>query len=143
MNDPSLAAAVIDAVVRCAERAAPADLLRLRRFGAARDEDWIVPIAYAAHRATNGHVPATIATLFETHLPRERGFLERAIAREPVPAGIMAVLRRADEASDIESAARMFLDDGDPTLADDLRRLLMFYRAWREGVRRLIIPSQA
>jgi hypothetical protein len=143
VNDPSLAAAVIDAVVRCAERAAPADLLRLRRFGAARDEDWIVPIAYAAHRATNGHVPATIATLFETHLPRERGFLERAIAREPVPAGIMAVLRRADEASDIESAARMFLDDGDPTLADDLRRLLMFYRAWREGVRRLIIPSQA
>jgi hypothetical protein len=141
LNDPSLAAAVIDAVMRCAERGGPADLLRLRRFAAARDEDWIVPMAYAAHRATNGHVPAALAPLFERHHPRERGFLERAITREPVPAGIIAALRRADEASDIETAARTFLDDGDPTMADDLRRLLMFYRSWKEGVSRLFTAA--
>lgn len=138
LTDPALAFAVIDAVVRRAERGEPRDLDQLRRFAAARDEDWLVPLAYAAHRATNGKVPPAIGPLFDTHQPRQLGFVERNLRRgEAVPTDIMAVLRRADEASDIEGAARVFLENGDPTLADDLRRLLAFYRAWKDPRREM------
>ena len=138
LHDAELAAAVIDAVVSRAERGGPDDLQQLRVFAAARDEDWLLPFAYAAHRATAGKIPTEVTSLLDKHQPRQRGFIERNIRRRDVPpANVLDVFRRSDEASDIDGAAQFFLDHGDPTPARDLRQLLSWYRGWKHSMSKL------
>jgi hypothetical protein len=108
-------------------------------FAAARDEDWLLPFAYAAHRATAGKVPAPVSLLFEKYQPRQRGFVERSMRRRAnAPADVLDVCRRCDQASDLEGAAHFFLAHSDPTPAADLRRLLSWYRGWRNAIENLL-----
>jgi hypothetical protein len=144
LHNPELATAVIDAVVRRAERGEPGDIHQLRMFAAARDEDWLLPFAYAAHRATAGKVPAPVSLLFEKYQPRQRGFVERSMRRRAnAPADVLDVCRRCDQASDLEGAAHFFLAHSDPTPAADLRRLLSWYRGWRNAIENLLSPPVA
>ncbi len=144
LHDPELVTAVIKAVVRRAERGEPDDVQHVRAFAAARDEDWLLPFAYAAHRATAGRIPTSVSTLFDKHRPRQRGFIERNMRRRDIPpADILDVFRRCDEASDLEGAAQFFLEHSDPTPAVDLRRLLAWYRSWRHEIQKLLSPPVA
>ena len=131
--------AVIEAVRRCCETGRAENAAILRRFAAARSEDWLVPLAYAAYRATGGRIPAAMSTLYESYLPVPRGLLQRTVSRRiSVPTDALEAMRIADEASDVEHACRAFLEDSDPTEAADLKSLLSWYRTWRKEIERLL-----
>jgi hypothetical protein len=133
-DDPKLIGDVAEALRRRCERGAPDDLKALREFAAARDEDWLLPLAYAAYRATGGQVPEDMAELYETHQPETRGFLQRnVLGRIAVPTDIVEVLARADEASDLAGAARLFARGGGENVSD-LQALLAWHHDWREGI---------
>jgi hypothetical protein len=138
---PALGPVMRDAVRRRCENASPDALLSIRRFAAARDEDWIVPIAYAAHRAVDGRVPKEMADLFEKHQPVARGFITRNVLnRTNVPTDIVEVMRRGDEASDLSRAARIFIDQSNESKGGDLRALVRYLSEWRSSIQRLIQP---
>jgi len=104
----------------------------LRRFAAARDEDWLTPVAYAAWRACKGVVPRGVSDLVASQ--QERG----AEAEELTKRGgrwegeVLLLLRRADEASSLAEVAALFLRDD--AKSDDLRFLLARHAEWRERV---------
>src|SRR6185436_18032243 len=79
LDDPMLARSVCDALRRRCESGGPEDLITIRRFAAARDEDWIVPMAYAAYRVTGGKIPKEMADLYEAHQPFARSFIRRNV----------------------------------------------------------------
>ena len=136
--------AVVDALRRCCEKGGREEAALLRRFAAARSEDWLVPLAYAAHRSTSGRIPPAMSKLYESYLAVARGFLVKTFSRSiPVPADALEVLRIADEASDVENACRVFQEDSDPTEAADLRALLGWHRAWRQEIERVLTSPAA
>ena len=107
--------AVFDALRRCCEKGRREEAAMLRRFAAARSEDWLVPLAYAAYRSTGGRIPRGMSKLYESYLAVARGFLAKTFSRNiPVPSDALEMLRIADETSDVENACRVFLEDSDP-----------------------------
>ena len=117
-DDPKLIGDMAE-IPRCrCERGAPDDLQALRAFAAARDEDWLLPMAYAAylcHRraGTGGYggagpdAPAGDPRLSATQRAGpHRGPDHRR------------VLARADEASDLARAASLFARGGGDNVSD-------------------------
>lgn len=105
----------------------------VRRFALARDQDWLVPIAYAAARATDRQVPqAVLERLMAQDPPSQDWSVNNFFRRRPkLGNDILQLLRRADEASDLADTARLFLDakQGD---GEDLDALLKVHARWRK-----------
>ncbi len=107
----------------------------MRRFFAARDEDWVVPMGYAAARAVrSGNVPSKVFERLEAFQVGPRKKYSNVDGYEPLMA-----LRRADEAGDLAGVARAFANNAtDRDGADDLRLLLDHYAAWRRQIESMI-----
>jgi hypothetical protein len=116
----------------------PDNINVLRRFFAARDDDWIVPCGYAAARILG---PSLSATEIFDRLSDDDAVFEPGF-RPPEDA--LQVLRFADEASDIPGAAAAFLDGASSSSqVTDLRRLYGYYVAWREQIEELLERNEA
>jgi hypothetical protein len=130
---------VLNALLARCERGTPRDVIALKRFAAARDEDWLLPMAYAAHRGTRGTVPRDIGDLFEKHQPGTRSFVRRNIlSRISVPKDVLHVLRLADEASDLSGALEIFAGASAGPESEDLRFLMSRRQDWRNQIGRII-----
>jgi hypothetical protein len=116
------------------------ELQVIRRFFAARDEDWIVPIAYAAGRALGRS--SNIATVAE-RVPSIHNRLHRPKGR--MPDDVLQFLRAADEASDLGPAAALLLDvfPSGSAANSDLRMLLGHHASWRAAIERLLSTNGA
>lgn len=106
-------------------------------FAAARDQDWIVPMAYAASRATGGKIPSEAEDWLEEHDFGDDA--EEAIASHDP----LVVLRHADEAGALHVVASLFADAGGDTAESlDLRKLLAYHAEWRFGIERALAYSE-
>jgi hypothetical protein len=128
------------AVLACAQGLLPADpddIHALRRFFAARHDDWIVPFGYAAARAVGPSLTAAdiFARLSPSDASIDSGF------RPPEDA--LQLFRWADEASDISGIAAAFLDAGSTARATDLSRLRARYLAWCDQIEALLDRNEA
>lgn len=114
---------------------------RLREYFAARDEDWIVPMGYAAAgmslgKLNLGESPPLADRLESYEIRKERfGFRRAPIANDP-----LQILRRADEASDFRGAAVSILEHlaGGSSSASDMSKLLQWHATWRTSVDRIL-----
>ena len=131
LTDAALGPVVRDALRRRCDKE---DIPTLRRLAAARDEDWIVPLAYAASRATNGAIPTETADFFDRHRAGGQSYLTRRFRSRPIPTDIVEILRRADEASDLAGGARLFAARGGANSVQDLGFLLDRYAEWRAAI---------
>jgi hypothetical protein len=102
--------------------------MMLRRFAAARDEDWIIPIAYAAARVSQGRIPVKVVErLAAADRDQPKVMTDQLSLADP-----LEVLRRADEGSDLVGVARAFVEDD--TARSDLHVLLRHHARWRKGI---------
>jgi hypothetical protein len=108
----------------------------LRQYFAARDEDWLVPLAYAAHRAVPEGRPPPVADRLASYDSSRRGILARALSgRLRVSSDALQQLRRADEASDLRHLAKLFYDNYvDEVGAAELNYLLKLHTHWRKAI---------
>jgi hypothetical protein len=107
-----------------------------RQFAMARDEDWLLPTAYAACRATGGVSP--IDSYFSDYDPAPAESLISRVFRSRSKQGgdWLELLRRADEASDLAYVADLVLQSSqDQKSASDLRLMLRLLSGWQERVR--------
>ena len=110
--------------------------LALRRFAAARDEDWLTPMAYAAWRACNGRVPDGVFEILEAQQEESAEALSVSRRSGKWEGDILMLLRRADEASSLAAVAALFLRDN--VAAEDLRFLLAKHAEWRNRTNSLL-----
>jgi len=107
----------------------------LARVFACRDEDWIVPLGYAAERALKGKARAKLAR-------RLQGYRVDDLSAAPseVTADALTGMFIADEASDIGGYARFILEicGPDESASVDLARLLDYRQAWNEAIASLL-----
>lgn len=112
----------------------------LRYFFASRDDDWIVPMGYAASR-TRGKKDRDAALLnrFRSHnLPGT----DAPIGGRGFPNDALQLLRNADEASDLLGVAHIFEEMGG-TSAHDLRTLLTHHASWSERIQQMLDTGDA
>lgn len=113
----------------------------IRRFAAARDENWLTPAAYAATRGLGMLVvpPALLARL-ASHDPANRSnWLSRALRAKSIDASeMLQALRLADEAGDFEGTARLALQFMSEPARSDLEYLLYTRDAWRRRIDQLL-----
>jgi hypothetical protein len=142
VTDPRIVEAATRAVHEmCARADSPKGRHHIRRWLAARDEDWLMPMAYAAARAVGLEgVPQAAFERVEGYSPQDRSLFNRIrgdisqsvdrTRRDPI-----RIMRLADEASDLRGMADLFLSRAsDKAGAEDLRKLLAAHREWREIV---------
>jgi hypothetical protein len=118
----------------------------LQHFAAARDEDWIAPMAYAAFRATSGVIPASCIELANSYT-RPYGSLIARIGPRPgprpeensIPTDILQMLLLADRAGDLPAMATLFADEFvGSARARDLNLLLREHKRWRDQIDRYL-----
>jgi hypothetical protein len=109
----------------------------LRRFAAARDEDWLTPMAYAAWRAEAGAIPGALFEILEEQ--EERGAKMAGLLQPGGRLGsdILVLLRRCDEASSLAGMAGLFLHSGSAA-TEDLRFLLECHAEWRARMEKVL-----
>jgi hypothetical protein len=102
---------------------------------ACRDEDWVVPLGYAAARATGGRISATISERLASY---DDG-TQNAVQSQP-PTDMLAAMRLADEAGDLHTFAQAVLAECLPSTGavSDLAFLLSCRNAWTDATRRAI-----
>ncbi len=97
---------------------------------ACRQEDWIVPLAYAAVRATGGRLPTEAVQRlagYSTHELEQRGSEQGS--RNSID--LVAAMRIADEAGDLPGFAQLVLQHCPPSSASDsLRALIHCQENW-------------
>jgi hypothetical protein len=150
VSDAKIVDAATSTLMSCAltERAADSDVTRaLQKFAAARDEDWLIPMAYAAFRATSGKIPAACMELASSYDTNVRGLLGRIgnnLRPEPLPTDILQLLTLADSAGDLAGMAALFADEyPGAENARDLNRLLRLHHRWRERIEDFLHASPA
>jgi hypothetical protein len=141
VSDSKIVDAATSTLMSCAlsERSADSGVTRaLQKFAAARDEDWLIPMAYAAYRATSGKIPATCMELASSYDTNARGLLGRLGNNprpEPLPTDILQLLSLADSAGDLAGMAALFADEyAGAENARDLNRLLRLHHRWRARI---------
>jgi hypothetical protein len=113
----------------------------LSRIFAARDEDWIVPMGYAAARAHKVSFPAALSK-------RLAGYQTPSDSGE-IPDEMVGAMRLADEAGDLVGFSKLVLVECDPDVSatTDLRFLLDCRGAWHRSIDEIIgtddLPFQA
>lgn len=140
---------VADAVLRLIARMLddpPQHMRTIRRFFAARDEDWIIPFGYAAARACSwGGLPPTVFARLSSHEPSRSNFpgLDASTKSDEPPSDPIRIMRRADEASDLLETARTILGAGSTSASsEDLRALLRCYTEWRRRIEQVIDETE-
>jgi hypothetical protein len=140
---------VIDAVLRLIARMLddPSQHMQtIRRFFAARDEDWIILLGYAAARACSwSRLPETVFARLSSHDPSRSDFFRglASMKTDEPPSDPIRIMRRADEASDLLETARTILAAGSTTAgSEDLRALLRRYTEWRRRVESIIDEAE-
>lgn len=114
--------------------------LALRQYAAARNGDWLLPIAYAAARATASKIPDAVFKRLQRHsrdtsLPFRSQPSSRRLQDE-----VLQVLRLADEASDLIAVAQLFVDAAvDRSAREDLAFLLTCLGSHRVGLQAAIL----
>jgi hypothetical protein len=117
-----------------ADENGPEAIQTLRYFFAARDDDWIVPMGYAAARdPVRRDRTEELETRFASHSLRGSGLLFSRRPRRRIPDDPLQLLRSADDASDILGVAHIFANAGGVD-TDDLRSLLLCHTTWRERI---------
>lgn len=114
------------------------EVMKLQQFAAARDEDWIAPMAYAAYRATSGEIPVTCVNRAQSYTASTSGLLGSLGVKSnagEVPSDILQLLTLADRAGDLAAMATLFADAyPGSSRARDLNRLLKAHSEWRHAV---------
>jgi hypothetical protein len=107
----------------------------ISRAFARRDEDWIVPIGYAAARAGQGRPSKAVSRQLTGYVPAMKGARKPAPTFDP-PSDAVAAIRLADEAGDLTGLARLFLHESKPNqrARAELRFLLECHGAWSDAV---------
>ncbi len=110
----------------------------LARIFACRDEDWIVPLGYAAECALKGKTRTRI-------VDRLQGYHVEDLSTTPpdLMADALAGMFIADEAGDIGGYARFILEicGPDEPASADLARLLDYRQAWNEAISSILGPE--
>jgi hypothetical protein len=107
-------------------------LRALSRVFAARDEDWIVPVGYAAARAYDASLSAALSK-------RLAGYQAPSRPGE-IPNDMVGAMRLADEAGDLMEFSKLVLAECDPTAAttNELKFLLNCLAAWRRHLEAVV-----
>jgi hypothetical protein len=113
----------------------------LSQLFACRDEDWIVPIGYAAERANGSRLSSTLSrqlTFYDRCNREKDGGQESAN-------DMMANMRNADEAGELARFASLVLAECDPELREtkELRFLLECRDAYRMAIENAIGHDEA
>lgn len=106
----------------------------LRRFASARHMDCLVPLAYAASRATSSRTPraAQERAIEYDLIGRKQSWISSLFYRRSSREGVINALRLADEAGDLFNMAEMFASHAEEESgADDLRYLVYCLRVRR------------
>ena len=126
---------MLDEMVHESDRPANERAQALSRLFACREEDWIVPLAYAAERAYGSRLSRTLSR----HLDYcERGNLDKRSVDSR--SDMVANMRNADEAGDLAGFTNLLVRECDPNLREskDLRFLLDCRDAWRRAIGNVI-----
>lgn len=107
----------------------------IRSYAAARDEDWLIPMAYAAWRASGGQPRPKVAERLQAQDETTRAQLFGQ--GRGVEGDILQRLRRADEASDLAGTVRLFAGTGEA--GSDLQGLLDLHAAWRRRLHEALL----
>jgi hypothetical protein len=110
----------------------------LRRFFAARNDDWIVPLGYAAARVLGES--SRVVDLFGK-LVRESDSTFEAGFRQPEDA--LQLFRWADEAANTDRTATAVLDMASGPETADLRQMRARWKEWRERIDELLGRNEA
>jgi hypothetical protein len=103
----------------------------LTRFFSARDEDWIVPLGYAAARFSPGPLSPKIKSRLHHYLTETSvGFRSKPT---PVPTEMVGAMRIADEAGDLSGFAHAVWQERNAP-PGDLAFLLNCHQAWRSTI---------
>jgi len=147
VEHPSLANLLEETLERLIANRSDAALQSLRKFFAARDEDWIVPIGYALARmqASTGKKPSPVTERLAAYVsfaPRPGLFARRKSQLLQAPRDLLQVLRLADEASDLGPVVHLLAErSSDLRDAADLSILLARYVAWRQCINRILVGA--
>jgi hypothetical protein len=114
----------------------------LRRFAAARDADWVTPLAYAAQRATDGVIPPQCRERLDFYDIERRGTflgIKSARSRTASSTDYLQLLRTADRASDLRGMLNILMDSVRSThVTSDLRLLYECHARWRQGLEEVL-----
>jgi hypothetical protein len=117
----------------------------LARAFAVRDEDWIVPMGYAAERVCNGSMSRALSKRLE-------GYLSLSPDGKPqgeLPGDCVGAMRLADEAGDLGRFCELVCSERDTgsaparAPADDLGFLQSCHSAWRRSIEDIVGPDVA
>ena len=112
----------------------------LARLFASRDEDWIVPIAYAAERANGSQLSEQLARQLTFY-----GRCNKDKNAKDSGNDMLANMRCADEAGELVRFSNLLLAECDPALraTNELRFLLECLSAWRGAIDSVIGRDEA
>jgi hypothetical protein len=115
----------------------------IRRFAAARNEDWLLPLAYAVARTwTSGELPRAVLERVSSHDPKSMTrWLPRPGASSTADDNVLQLLRGADQAGDLAMTASLFLPKASGAGAADLQTVLTCLAEWRRRIGEMIDPG--
>jgi hypothetical protein len=137
---PEFRVAVLDRMRKLLDSDNPDSMHVLRRFFAARNDDWIVPLGYAAARVLGE--PHRVVDLFG-QLVRENDSVATDEAGFRQPEDALQLLRWADEAANTDRTVAAVLDMASGPEASDLRQLRARWQQWRERIDELLGRNEA
>ena len=144
---PDIATVRSTVVKALLEDESPDSTRHLREFFGAHDEDWIIPISYAAARTKPTQARAQLLSQrMESHVEffDRQGIFSSRRKRPWTPKELMGMLRAADGAADLLGVARIFEEnDASGAAGHDLRDLLVHYATWRERIQRILNEQDA
>lgn len=140
IGNPDFRLAVLERARRLLESDNPDHIHVLRRFFAARNDDWIVPLGYAAARVLGE--PSRVVDLFK-QLSRESALLTGLEAGFRQPDDALQLVRWADEGADIDRAVTAVLDLASGPEAADLRQMRGRLQWWRARIDELLERNEA
>jgi hypothetical protein len=129
IDDPDVVAMIqsyIDDLIKSDQRD---DRVAMRKFFAARNEDWIVPMGYAAARILEDRaLPKEVGQRLRSYELKIRG---RRLFDE-IPSDPIQIIRRADEAGDISFVADAILRGTQNDRQGELFKVLLgYFQSWR------------
>ncbi|WP_141688472.1 pYEATS domain-containing protein [Bradyrhizobium paxllaeri] len=140
IGNPDFRLAVLDQAQKLLGGDNPDNIHVLRRFFAARNDDWIVPLGYAAARVLG--VPSEIVDLFK-QLVREAYLPTRPEPGFRRPDDALQLFRWADEGANLNRTATAVLDLASGPEAADLRQMRLHLQRWREQIDELLNRNEA
>ncbi|MHC2284082.1 hypothetical protein ACVME8_010752 [Bradyrhizobium diazoefficiens] len=140
IGHPEFRLAVLERAQKLLDSDNPDNIHVLRRFFAARNDDWIVPLGYAAARVLGES--SRVADVFGT-LVREKDSLATFEAGFRQPEDALQLFRWADEAANTDGTVAAVLDMASGPEAADLRQMRARWKQWCERIDELLGRNEA